>query len=431
MAANIEMDARKLFAVKYDGVDPNGEAPPAGDLNGAVCVAAPGRVNLIGEHTDYNDGFVMPLALKMATICVARKRADKSNKCRIVSTFNPDNVVEFTLDETTDSLVPGADKSWAKYVKGVVKGYMGELSKAAGTSDGTAIGFDAAFASDVPIGSGLSSSASLEVCTAIMLEQVFGVSSVSPVDRALRCVEAEHTFAFMPCGIMDQFISSCAVKGSALLIDCRSHETTKVNLDDPDLVIVVANSNVKHELTGSEYPDRVKQCKAAVEVVAEHFKSDGKSRTHLRDIKLEELEQVKDKLDAVTFKRALHGITEDKRTLEAAKAAEAKDYDRFGKLMVESHNSLRDNYQVSVPEIDFLVEHGIKQDGVFGSRITGGGFGGCTVSLVKHDQAQAVMDELTRAYKEKYNNDCTCFATKFEDGARLLWDHSQKSSLSA
>ncbi|GBG32416.1 Galactokinase [Hondaea fermentalgiana] len=427
MGDDVEAQARKLFATAFEGADKDAAAPGKEKLEKAVCVVAPGRVNLIGEHTDYNDGFVMPLALKLATVCVARRREDGGNSCRIVSALDPSSMCEFTLDETSDSLVAGKDTSWAKYVKGVIKGYMKELSAAAGSSDGTAVGFDAAFASDVPIGAGLSSSASLEVCTAIMLEQVFGVDSVSPIDRALRCVEAEHTFAMMPCGIMDQYISSCGVKGCALLIDCRSREPTEVNLDDPDLVIVVANSNVKHELTGSEYPDRVKSCKAAVAAVDEEFKSDGKSRTALRDVSIEELQAVKDKgaIDEVTYKRAFHGVSEDKRTLEAVKAAQAADYVTVGKLMVQSHESLRDNYEVSVPEIDFLVDHCLKQEGVFGSRITGGGFGGCTVSLVKSDKAEAVMTELGRAFNEKYGKDCACFATKLEAGARLLWNNNE------
>jgi galactokinase len=391
---------------------------------GAVCVVAPGRVNLIGEHTDYNEGFVMPLALEKATVCVARLNADeRDSRCRITSTVAGAGVREFSL--SAEALVPG-DESWAKYVQGVVAQYAGELLPVGSTP---ARGFEAAFASDVPLGGGLSSSASLEVCTAQMLEALYGVRGVSAVDRALRCVEAEHAFAKVPCGIMDQFISSCGVQGCALLIDCRSRATTKVNLSDPGLKIVVCNSNVKHTLSGSEYPDRVRQCREAAQAAAKRFDSaaagkESKKRTHLRDVSLAELEELRaaGDISEMVHRRARHGVSEDARTLEALQAAKAKDYVRLGQLMVQSHNSLRDDYEVSIPEIDFLVQTACQQPGVYGSRITGGGFGGCTVSLVEAGKAEALMVALDKAFTDKFpGQKCTCFATSIGAGARVLW----------
>jgi galactokinase len=230
----------------------------------------------------------------------------------------------------------------------------------------------------------------------------------------------------VPCGIMDQFISSCGVQGCALLIDCRSRATTEVKLSDPRLKIVVCNSNVKHTLSGSEYPDRVRQCREAAQAAARRFdgKDGGKKRTHLRDVSLPELEQLRaaGDISEVVYRRARHGVSEDARTLEALQAAQAKDYARLGKLMVQSHDSLRDDYEVSIPEIDFLVQAACQQPGVYGSRITGGGFGGCTVSLVEADKADPLMAALDKAFKDKFpGQKCTCFATSLGAGARVLW----------
>eukprot|EP00514_Thraustochytrium_sp_LLF1b_P005394 CAMPEP_0184507674 /NCGR_PEP_ID=MMETSP0198_2-20121128/362_1 /TAXON_ID=1112570 /ORGANISM="Thraustochytrium sp., Strain LLF1b" /LENGTH=437 /DNA_ID=CAMNT_0026897425 /DNA_START=271 /DNA_END=1580 /DNA_ORIENTATION=+ len=431
--------AKSLFERKFgnsEGQDDIGTK--RNRTSSTIGVAAPGRVNLIGEHTDYNEGFVMPLALEKRTAAVASMNEyATSSRCRIVSALNESDVVEFTLDDTSDSLKAGADSSWASYVKGVIKQYFAELVEKAGIPSGekgqAVRGFDAAFASDVPLGGGLSSSASLEVCTAILLETLYGISTVNKCDRALRCVEAEHTFANVPCGIMDQFISSCATPGCALLIDCRSKETEAVDLNDDSIRIVVTNSNVKHKLSGSEFPTRVAQCKEACKIIQAELSSEqsipvdgessGKVRTHLRDVTMEELEAVnaKGKLDEVIYRRARHGISEDVRTLAAVKHAQNKEYAELGKLMVQSHNSLRDDYEVSTPEIDFIVEHATQQPGVFGARITGGGFGGCVVSLVRTEDVEAFITSLEAAYVAKFSTPCTSFSTKCGHGAHTLW----------
>lgn len=498
-----EAGARALFARHFSGMPGSTPvAPPAahgadpgsqgstpgggvvaaaatGAEEGLVCATAPGRTNIIGGHTDYNDGHVMPMALLASTVCVARLRSD--GQCRIVSAFAPDAVVAFTLDDASDSLVAGVDSSWAKYVKGVIKQYFEEIvarrplpvpSSTAKSAGRAALGFDAAFASDVPMGGGLSSSASLEVCTAITLETLYSIdaTAVSNVQRALRCVEAEHTFAGVPCGVMDQFISSCAVEGKALLIDCRSHATTEVDMCDPNLRIVLTNSNKQHELSGSEYPDRVRQCAEAVAAInaacpqlggftegetegtvaaAETGTLSGSGtvpgsgkesgaerrvpRTHLRDATLAELEQTKaaGKLGDVVYRRARHILTEQVRAVAAAAAAAKGDYASVGKLVQQTHVSLRDDFEISTPEIDFLVDAANNHAGVYGSRLTGGGFGGCTVTLVHADQAGPLMESLQAAYKERFGIDCTCFATTAGAGARVLWDTRSTPSSSS
>lgn len=277
------------------------------------------------------------------------------------------------------------------------------------------VGFDMAIASDVPIGSGLSSSAALEVSVSVFLEQILNVA-ISPEDRALLCQSAEHNFPRMPCGVMDQFISSCAVKGSLLLIDCRVNKGELVPMDDPSVSIIVCNSNKKHQLTGSEYPDRVKQCKEAVALLQERYPE----VRALRDATVEQVEALKEAMGDVVYRRALHVVSECQRCLECKEALEKRDYEKVGRLLIQSHASLRDNYEVSTPEIDILVEIALEQEGVYGARITGGGFGGCVVCFVKSERAEAVMKTMEEEYKEKTGIQCDAFITKPEQGARVM-----------
>mmetsp|Transcript_28585 Transcript_28585/g.35062 ORF Transcript_28585/g.35062 Transcript_28585/m.35062 type:complete len:399 (-) Transcript_28585:92-1288(-) len=375
-------------------------------LENTVCVVAPGRVNLIGEHTDYQEGYVMPLAIEYKTTIIARKNG-LGDTCRIVSAQQNNKVEEFL---TTD-LKPG-ERKWIKYVQGVIAEYQKDIKET--------VCFDAAISSSVPQGGGLSSSASLEVATASMLEALYEIDSVSPTEKALRCVEAEHIYAKVPCGIMDQFASTMATKDNALLIDCRSRLGTPVPLDDSSIAIVVANSNAPHELTGSEYSDRVDQCNKSVEFLQQKYPE--KNIKSLRDVNFEEIEAVRDELDEIIYKRALHVITENDRVLKALEASRDKKHNIFGKLMVASHCSLRDNFEVSTFELDCLVEIAIKVNGVYGSRMTGGGFGGCTVSLVKKDSVPLLLDTLKEEYKAKTNGkECTCFVTSACQGTHVVW----------
>ncbi|KAK6177578.1 hypothetical protein SNE40_015652 [Patella caerulea] len=363
-----------------------------------VAARAPGRVNLIGEHTDYNDGYVFPMALPLVTVVVGRKI--EGNVCRVSTleqSANGSCVVEFQVPSADSPLKPGAPK-WANYVKGVVAKFIG-----------TVPAFEATIVTSVPLGGGVSSSASLEVATYTFLENLVGGPdpNIKPSQKAVACQMAEHEFAGMPCGIMDQYIAVMGKKGHALLIDCRSLEVKLVPLSNPEVVVLIINSNVKHELTGSEYPTRRRQCETTAKLMG---------KQSLRDASEQDLEDFKDKLDMETYRRIRHVITEISRTGEAAKALENNEYKKFGQLMVQSHNSLRDDYEVSCPELDELVEAAMEVDGVYGSRMTGGGFGGCTVSLVKRESVNKLIDHVQSRYKGKP----TFFICEPSDGAGFI-----------
>ncbi|XP_072169376.1 galactokinase-like [Diadema setosum] len=381
--AELLSKASSVFEEKF------GEVP-------AVAGCAPGRVNLIGEHTDYNDGFVFPMALPQVTILVGRKTS--SGICRVMTTSDAADepkLTEFPLPTSEKPLMPGLPK-WANYVKGVVQNFKGSLCS-----------FDAVVVTSVPLGGGVSSSASLEVATYTFLEELTGCKATDLKQKALACQKAEHDFPKMPCGIMDQFISVMAQEGNALLLDCRTMEATQIPLNDPNIVILVTNSNVKHELTGSEYPTRRRQCEEAAACLG---------KKSLRDTTFEELLAHKDSMEPVVFKRARHVIGEIKRTVEGAAALQKGDYDLFGKLMLESHKSLSDDYEVSCAELDELVEAAMTVDGVYGSRMTGGGFGGCTVTLVKKEAVTRAVGTM----QEKYNGNASFYLSVASDGARGL-----------
>lgn len=326
-----------------------------------------------------------------------------------------EGISEFKGDS---SLTRDESGSWVNYVAVVSFSFnyaQGVVYEFITRFDKKEVGFDMAIASDVPIGSGLSSSAALEVSVSVFLEQILNVA-LSPEDRALLCQAAEHNFPRMPCGVMDQFISSCAVKGSLLLIDCRANKGELVPMDDPSVSIIVCNSNKKHQLTGSEYPDRVKQCKEAVALLQTRYPE----VRALRDATVEQVEALKEAMGDVVYRRALHVVSECQRCLECKEALEKKDYEKVGQLLYQSHASLRDNFEVSTPEIDILVEIALEQEGVYGARITGGGFGGCVVCFVKSEKAEAVMKTMEEEYKKKTGIQCDAFITKPEQGARVM-----------
>eukprot|EP00079_Xenopus_tropicalis_P018866 XP_012807998.1 PREDICTED: galactokinase isoform X1 [Xenopus tropicalis] len=361
-----------------------------------IGVFAPGRVNLIGEHTDYNGGFVLPMALPLVTVIVGSPRDD--GQISIVTTAegaDEPHMVDFEAPKQGKPLVPGAPK-WSNYVKGVIEHYRG----------GPVPGFNALIASSVPLGGGLSSSASLEVATYTFLQQLCSDDG-DTVQKALACQKAEHTFAGVPCGIMDQFISVMGREGHALLIDCRSLDVTPLPLADPGLAVLITNSNVRHELTGSEYPERRRQCEEATRAL---------KKESLRDSSMEELEAMKESLTKTCYKRARHVISEIARTTDAADALQRGDYKAFGKLMVESHNSLRDDYEVSCPELDELVAIALEVPGVYGSRMTGGGFGGCTVTLLEASAAEGAKQQI----KAKYRGSPTFYITKPSAGSGIM-----------
>jgi galactokinase len=344
---------------------------------GAKVYRAPGRVNLIGEHTDYNDGFVMPVAIDRYAQ-VAIKPRDDRKFC--IHSENFSEGIEFNLDQRK----PRAKRHWSDYVLGVavVLGQAGYALR----------GADLTIRSNVPIGAGLSSSAAIEVATALaMLEN--SDLELDRVQIARLCQRAENEFVGMRCGIMDQFVSCLARAGNALMLDCRSLEYRLLPLPE-GVRLVICNTMVKHELGASEYNTRRAECEAGVR----HFAALLPDVRALRDVTVRDLEQERDELPDVIYKRCRHVVTENARVVEAAAALERGDLRRFGALMAQSHRSLRDDYEVSCSELDAMVDLANKVGGVYGARMTGGGFGGCTVNLVRADRVDAFERALTEGY---------------------------------
>uniref|UniRef100_A0A034W8X5 Galactokinase n=1 Tax=Bactrocera dorsalis TaxID=27457 RepID=A0A034W8X5_BACDO len=356
-----------------------------GDPEVACC--APGRVNLIGEHIDYNDGFVLPMALPMVTLVVGGRRADnKASVFTHCAGCDDPKQVEFSLLDLKPEL-----PKWANYVKGVIHHFAVESKL-----EGQLPGFNAVFASNVPVGGGLSSSAAVEVATVTFMEQLTGKQLESNKKRALVCQAAEHKFAGMPCGIMDQMISVAGQKGNALLLNCRSLETFQIPFlgGSEDLVVLICNSGVRHELSKSEYPTRRKQCGEALKLM---------EKTSYRDATVENLSVLES--DPLLLRRARHVITETQRTQDAAEALKAHDFTKMGALMKASHTSLRDDFEVSCRELDALVDAAINCSGVLGSRMTGGGFGGCTVTLLQRAAVDNVIATMRTNFTKEFNKD--------------------------
>jgi galactokinase len=297
------------------------------------------------------------------------------------------------------------EPSWANYVKGVIVGFQRLGQKIPG--------FDAHIESTVPVGGGVSSSAALEVATATLLEAITG-KKLTPVQKGLLCQKAEHEFALMPCGIMDQFISVMGKAGHVLLLDCQSRRTKLVPMKSKAVAILVINTNVKHELTGSEYPDRRRQCEAAAQALG--VKS-------LRRSTLAEVNAAPSKMTNLVFRRARHVVTEITRTTEAAAAFARGDWATAGELMYASHASLRGDYEVSCPELDDVVAiaHGLgRKGGVYGCRMTGGGFGGCCVALVQASKVKTIAAKIASAYKAQTKITPSLFVSRPGQGATLL-----------
>eukprot|EP00823_Brevimastigomonas_motovehiculus_P008145 TRINITY_DN7417_c0_g1_i1.p1 TRINITY_DN7417_c0_g1~~TRINITY_DN7417_c0_g1_i1.p1 ORF type:complete len:461 (+),score=135.20 TRINITY_DN7417_c0_g1_i1:52-1434(+) len=392
-------------------------SPKDEELKELVGASAPGRVNLIGEHTDYNDGFVCPMAIERSCFMVAR--FNKLSRFRIVDAnmVGKDKIPivhEFSRVQMVRPPARDEKPTWDAYIRGVVAQYVRMLKKSNKSFQLPC--FDLAFASDVPLGGGLSSSAALEVSTATLMDALLNLSTPLK-DRALMSQKAEHEFAKMPCGIMDQFISALAQPGHALLLDCRSLETKAVKMTDPNITILITNTHVKHKLSTGEYAKRRKSCEKAVAILKEK-KSNIKA---LRDVTMEELQTAENDLqDNIIYRRARHVIGENTRTTAFVKAMEAGKYEEAGKLMYQSHYSLRDDYEVSCKELDILVEIAKKCPGVYGSRMTGGGFGGCTVTLVNSAMAEKVAKTIEEEYKKATDITTQCLFTRASTGTRFV-----------
>ncbi len=363
----------------------------------AGVVRAPGRVNLIGEHTDYNDGFVLPIAIERQTLAAWAPRDDE--RCCFVSA-QQDEPVEIDLCE---AIHPGKP-AWGNYCKGVAAGLIERGLELAGT--------DILFDSDVPLNAGLSSSASLEVATAMALLAACE-ETVPQNELAAMCQKAENVFAGTPCGIMDQSISIMGRAGHALLLDCRSLETQHIPFDFPKTTLLVCNTQVSHDIGDGGYLARRAQCEEAAVILG--IKT-------LRDTDIAAVERAYQAgmLDETQFRRARHVVTEIARTLKAAdvlagggKSAPVK----FGKLMYASHESLREDFEVSCEELDAIIEAARGCDGVFGARMTGGGFGGCAIGLVRTENAEDIAEVIRKNFAEKFARQCPVFATGSTDGA--------------
>ncbi|XP_076763902.1 galactokinase [Xylocopa sonorina] len=381
-----EMKSRALeaFTAKFDDV-------------ADICVCAPGRVNLIGEHTDYNNGFVLPMALPMVTV-IAGKLAD-TNKCKIFSlseAIGLENYAEFEI-ASRKNIKPGEPK-WANYVKGCIVNFICDVPS-----------FNAVILSSVPVGAGLSSSAALEVATYTFLEALTGNTSVGLVDKALACQRAEHDFAGVPCGIMDQFISVMGNEGYALLLDCKDLSTKQIPMSQMnDYVFLITNSNTPHKLSSSAYCERRDCCYEAAKILNKK----NLREVSISDIEVLQLQNVPEKM----IRRTRHVVTEIQRTIDAAVALEKGDFKKFGQLMNESHDSLKNDYEVSSIELDTLVTAAREVSGVLGSRLTGAGFGGCTVTLLRKDITNKAIEHM----KAKYSGNATFYIASPAMGARVL-----------
>ncbi len=354
-----------------------------------------GRVNLIGEHTDYNDGFVLPMAIDRYVVIAADRPAAPADGARLYSGL----LGRWATVAVEPPFAPGAEP-WARYVQGVVAG-----CRAAGMVPGP---FEAVVVSDLPPGAGLSSSAALEVAAATLIEAMTD-RRLDPFQKALLCQTAEHDFAGVPCGIMDQSASVMGRDGALLLLDCRSRAVRLTPLADPEIVALIVNSNVRHALTDGGYAARRRQCEEAAHALGV---------AALRDVLPEQLESARGRLDDVHYRRARHVVGEIGRTVAAAEAIPHGDWATVGGLMYASHASLRDDYQVSCEELDLLVDLAAEA-GVIGSRMTGGGFGGCTISLVRRQALDAVTGHVREGYLRKTGREATAFMTRPVDGARV------------
>ena len=383
---NLQEKFTELFNEKYDNV-----------------YFSPGRVNLIGEHTDYNGGHVFPCALSFGTYAIVANRNDR--KVRMMSlNFEDLGIIEYDLD----NLVYDKADDWSNYTKGVIKAFEDHGNK-------IPTGFDILFYGNIPNGAGLSSSASLEVLMAVILNHVHNLN-LDMISMVRICQEAENKFIGVNCGIMDQFAIGMGKEGCAILLDCNTlkYRYSKVNMDG--YKIVIGNTNKKRGLADSKYNERRSECETALAEI-----NTVKKVNSLGELTEEEFEAVKSAIkDPIRLKRARHAVYENQRTLKAVESLENNDLIKFGQLMTESHISLRDDYEVTGKELDTLVSLAWEVPGVIGARMTGAGFGGCTVSIVKEESVDLFINTITEKYTEEIGYAPEFYVATIADGARTL-----------
>jgi len=364
--------------------------------------SAPGRVNLIGGHTDYNEGFVLPIAIEKKIIMLGQLRRDQ-----LVQIFDLGYKVEAKF--SLDNLSPYKKDTWVNYLMGA----MDEMQKAGYLLQGANL----IFISNIPRGAGLSSSAALEVVTALTMEKLNSLE-IEPAKMARLCQQAENNFVGVACGIMDQYVSRLGQKNYALFIDCRTNDYELIPFKDNNYQIVICNSRIQRGLVNSEYNRRREECKAAAEFFA--YRLGSKIRT-LRDVTIEECKQYQEYLPEPIGRRARHIISENYRVQTGAQALREGNFSAFGQLMIESHRSLKDDYQVSCAGLDLLVDLALKQQGVLGARMTGAGFGGCTVNLIEKNYINCFKKNIKNEYKKNTGINPDIYITLPAEGAKI-WE---------
>ncbi len=364
-----------------------------------ITVAAPGRVNLIGEHIDYCDGFVLPFALEQNIIIAATPNG--TSTVRLASSLGGDTV---EIDISADIIE--TEPRWANYPRGVMQYFREE-------TDCKLPGFDAYITSNVPSGGGLSSSAAFELATATLLEGLTGITLDTKI-KALLCQKAEHNYAHCPCGIMDQFASAFGQPDHLVMIDCQSGEPALVPFKNQELTVIVANTCVEHELSDGGYASRRTATEDGLKII---------DKPSWRNVTREDVETAKERMGDIVYRRSRHVVGEIQRTADAAEALEHSDFDALGNLMYASHASLRDDFEVSCKELDIMVEIAQslgKKAGVIGSRMTGGGFGGSTVTLCESIHAETIIEALTKQYTTRTGITPEIFTSRPSSGARIL-----------
>ncbi len=363
-----------------------------------LMVFSPGRINLIGEHTDYNEGFVFPAAIDLG-IALAIQKSASNRSC--VYALNKEEMYEIDLS----NLAPLKDGGWRNYVLGVV----GELAKI-----GITVGnFDSVFAGNIPGGAGMSSSAALENSFVFALNELFDLQ-MEKKDMILISQKAEHNYVGVKCGIMDQYASMLGEKESALLLDCRSIKSQPFKIQLQNLQLVLVNTNVKHDLSESAYNDRRNVCEKVARLL---------NIQSLRDASESSLDRIKNQLSDSEYKKALYVLRENKRVQLFSEAILNKDYTSMGKLLYETHEGLSKNYKVSCDELDFLVEKTKSMDTVYGARMMGGGFGGCTINLVLESAIGTFKTEISNQFFEEFGIPCSIYDVTISQGTHLISDN--------
>ncbi|WP_295986792.1 galactokinase [uncultured Algibacter sp.] len=360
-----------------------------------LLIFSPGRINIIGEHTDYNKGFVFPAAINKGIVAAIQKsELDFSTAYAL----DLNGKIEFNLDK----LKPLKEGRWENYVFGVVHEIQNK-NKLIGN-------FNLVFKGNIPSGAGMSSSAALENSIVFGLNELFDLE-LSKHDMILISQKAEHNFVGVKCGIMDQYASMFGLKNHALLLDCRTIESQPYEIDFKDYQLMLINTNVKHSLSDTEYNDRRFACKSISKLL---------SVKALRDATEADLEKIIDKVTPANYQKALYVIQENSRTLKAAKAIEYGDLETLGSLIYQSHNGLSNQYKVSCHELDFLVDQAKANPNILGARMMGGGFGGCTINLIAKTQAEAFAEKVSKAYHREFNKTCSVYFIEISEGTHLV-----------